>query len=51
MAKKRNPSFEILRVLAMFLIVVWHFMIHGVGLKQVGVTDTPAGLFNFCAME
>ena len=40
MAKKRNPSFEILRVVAMFLIVVWHFLMHGVGQKPDGITGS-----------
>ena len=39
MEKKRNPSFEILRVVAMFLIVVWHFLMHGVGQKPDGITS------------
>ena len=51
MAKKRNPSFEILRILAMFLIVVWHFLIHGIGLKPVGTTDSAISLFNCCSIE
>lgn len=51
MAKQRNPSFEILRVVAMFLIVVWHFLMHGVGQKPVGVSADAASLFNLCSME
>ncbi len=51
MAKQRNPSFEILRVVAMFLIVVWHFLMHGVGHKPVGVSADAASLFNLCSME
>lgn len=51
MAKKRNPSFEILRVVAMFLIVVWHFLMHGVGQKPDGITSDIPSLFNLCSME
>lgn len=51
MAKQRNPSFEILRVVAMFLIVVWHFLMHGVGQKPVGVSADASSLFNLCSME
>lgn len=51
MTKRRNPSFEILRVVAMFLIVVWHFLMHGVGQKPVGVSADGASLFNLCSME
>lgn len=51
MAKQRNPSFEILRVAAMFLIVVWHFLMHGVGHKPMGVSADAASLFNLCSME
>ena len=51
MAKKRNPSFEILRVVAMFLIVVWHFLMHGVGQKPDGITSDLPSLFNLCSME
>ena len=51
MLKKRNPSFEILRVLAMFFIVVWHFFIHGIGQKPVGVADSFSGVFNVCSIE
>ena len=51
MLKKRNPSFEILRVLAMFFIVVWHFFIHGIGQKPVGVADSFSGIFNVCSIE
>ena len=51
MAKQRNPSFEILRVVAMFLIVVWHFLMHGVGQKPVGVSADGVSLFNLCSME
>lgn len=51
MAKQRNPSFEILRVVAMLLIVVWHFLIHGVGNKPLGVAADGTMLFNVCAME
>ena len=29
MTKKRIPNFEIIRVLAMYFIVVWHFIRHG----------------------
>ena len=50
MAIQRNPSFEILRVVAMFLIVVWHFLMHGVGQKPVGVSADAASLFNLCSM-
>lgn len=51
MTKKRNPSFEILRVVAMFLIVVWHFLMHGVGMKPIGVSDDLPSLVNLCSME
>lgn len=51
MANKRNPSFELLRVIAMFLIVVWHFLMHGIGHRPVGVADDAASLFNLCSME
>ncbi len=51
MAKQRNPSFEILRVVAMFLIVVWHFLMHGVGVKPHGVSGDAASLFNLCSIE
>ncbi len=51
MAKQRNPSFEILRVVAMFLIVVWHFLMHGVGLKPQGVSSDAVSLFNLCSIE
>ena len=51
MASKRNPSFEILRVVAMFLIVVWHFLIHGIGNKPLGIADNAPALFNLCSIE
>lgn len=51
MAGKRNPSFEILRVVAMFLIVVWHFLMHGVGTKPIGTTADTVSLVNLCAIE
>lgn len=34
--KKRIPNFEIMRVLAMWLIVIWHFFYHGVCNRQNG---------------
>ena len=51
MANKRNPSFEILRVVAMFLIVVWHFLIHDIGNKPLGIADNAPALFNLCSIE
>lgn len=29
MTKKRIPNFEVIRVLAMYFIVIWHFIRHG----------------------
>ena len=51
MATKRNPSFEILRVIAMLLIVMWHFQIHGIGRPPLGVADTPMKIFNLISFE
>ena len=47
MAKKRNPSFEILRVVAMFLIVVWHFLMHGVGRSPTASLPTSRRFSTF----
>ena len=35
----------------MFLIVVWHFLMHGVGFKPQGLTTDTVSLFNQCAIE
>ena len=51
MATQRNPSFEILRVIAMLFIVVWHFLIHGLGRHPVCVADDPISLFNLSSIE
>ena len=32
----------------MFLIVVWHFLMHGVGQKPDGITSDIPSLFNLC---
>lgn len=50
-AKKRNPNFEILRVVAMFLIVVWHYMIHGIGQRPLGVADDATTIVNLFGFE
>lgn len=36
MKKQRNSSVEILRFLLMLLIIVWHSLVHGVGLTSIG---------------
>lgn len=50
--KKRVPNFEILRVLAMFFIVVWHFIYHGL-LKESSPTYsfTVDGVLNYSVMQ
>lgn len=51
MADKRNPNFEILRVAAMFLIVVWHYLVHGIGFKPIGVADDAVSVANLVSLE
>lgn len=38
--KERNSSFEMLRLVAMFIIIAHHFVVHGLGWK--GTLDTPS---------
>lgn len=53
---KRNPDFEIFRVLIMFFIVVWHLIVHGLfhTLDQHSAfveTGSIPALFNFVVIE
>lgn len=36
MKAKRNSSIELLRYLLMFFIVIWHSLVHGIGLTNIG---------------
>ncbi len=38
--KQRNSNFELMRIVSMFMIVVWHFIVHG------GVLQNSGGLTN-----
>lgn len=51
MASKRNPNFETLRVVAMFLIVVWHYLVHGIGYKPIGTADDAISIANLFSLE
>ena len=42
---KRQPSFEILRVLAMLMIVIWHFYLHG--LEGEALFQGRCGMVNY----
>lgn len=44
---KRESQFEIMRTVAMFFIVVYHCLTHGVGSDYVFHVDQPASLSNF----
>ena len=49
-SKVRESSFELMRIISMFMIVVWHVIICGVGLDQVSESlsfsfDTIKSLF------
>lgn len=53
----RKPNFEILRVLAMFFIVVWHCFVHGICHTMSSVdmptitTNSFVSLLNFISLE
>ncbi len=50
--KNRVPNFEILRVLAMYFIVVWHFIRHGLLNESVPTYSfTFDGFLNFSIMQ
>lgn len=58
MNPKRNPNFEILRVLAMFMIVIIHFDAHGINRALMAETESPftipltnIGITNFCLSQ
>ena len=38
--KQRNPNMELLRIIAMMLVVMWHFFYHGVINGQVSSSET-----------
>ena len=43
--KKRNPSFELLRVIAMLMILTLHYNIHAEVLLQLGIPATAVNLY------
>ena len=43
--KKRNPSFELLRVIAMLMILTLHYNIHAEVLLQLGIPAAAVNLF------
>lgn len=58
MTPKRNPNFEILRVLAMFMIVIIHFDAHGINRALLTETESPftipltcIGFTNYCLSQ
>ena len=52
MTKKRIPNFEIIRVLAMYFIVVWHFIRHGLLQDSVETYCFDlVGFLNFSLMQ
>ena len=46
MTKKRNPSFELLRIVAMLMILVLHYNSHAGVLPEPGVPLTKVGIFS-----
>lgn len=51
--KKRISNFELLRIIAMFMIVLHHAIVHGVWLSNKHIIMTPlvdATIYNFFAM-
>ena len=52
MTKKRIPNFEIIRVLAMYFIVVWHFIRHGLFQDSVPTYNCDIrGFLNYSLMQ
>ena len=50
--KKRLPNFEVLRTLAMLMVVIVHFHLHGLGYITGPVINTSSiGLFNFLTYQ
>ena len=45
LGKKRNPSFELLRVIAMFMIITLHYNTHTDALLQLGIPATAVNIF------
>ena len=48
----RLPNFEVLRTIAMLMVVIWHFYAHGLGYVTRSVIDTSGiGLFNYLVSD
>ena len=47
--KQRLPNFEILRVMAMLMIVVWHFYVHGLLFLSEKTDFDGIGFFVDCS--
>lgn len=44
---KREPNIEILKVISMFMIVVWHFYVHGLSIDNIDYQESFTYIFNF----
>lgn len=53
--RNREPNFEILRTMIMFFIVVWHFIVHGLGIAHQPPTSinpsSALSIFNFLTIQ
>ncbi len=48
---ERNSSFELMRMILMFMIVVHHGIVHGLGLSELGLGDNAQWHINMLASE
>ena len=39
--KERNSNFELMRIVSMFMIILWHMYIYG-GIRDGGVVQNPS---------